>query len=86
MFCCSKLYDSILFCCLKIVMIYVVLLFKGRDEQKQQAGAGCGKELALDEKITAASERKKGFCPPTSQHAPPPAAATVHNRPHAQGR
>ncbi|XP_066309620.1 auxin-responsive protein IAA6-like isoform X2 [Miscanthus floridulus] len=57
---------------------------EGRDEQKQQAGAGCGNELALDEKIPAASERKKGFCPPTSQHAPP--AATVHNRPHAQGR
>jgi auxin-responsive protein IAA len=56
-------------------MIYFVLLFKGRDEQKQQAGAGCGNELALDEKITAASDRKKGFCPPTS-----------HNRPHAQGR
>ncbi|KAG0539338.1 hypothetical protein BDA96_03G314500 [Sorghum bicolor] len=59
---------------------------EGRDEQKQQAGAGCGKELALDQKMTAASERKKGFCPPTSQHAPPPAAATVHDRPHAQGR
>lgn len=69
---------------MKIVMIYFVLLFKGRDKHKQQAGAGCEKGLALGEKITATSEREKGFCQPKSQHAPP--AATVHNRQHAQGR
>ncbi|KAJ1285327.1 hypothetical protein BS78_03G271300 [Paspalum vaginatum] len=54
---------------------------EGCDEQKQQAGAGRGNELAM-EKIRTASERKKGCCPPTSQHAP----ATVRSRPHAQGR
>lgn len=57
---------------------------EGRDERmEQQAGAGCGNELALDEKTAAAaaSERQKGSCcPPTPQHGPP--AATVHSGAH----
>ncbi|CAO2182941.1 unnamed protein product [Urochloa humidicola] len=48
---------------------------EGCDEQKQQARTGCGNELA--------PEQKKGCCPPPS-HAPP--AASVRNRPQAQGR
>ncbi|CAL4954638.1 unnamed protein product [Urochloa decumbens] len=56
---------------------------EGCDEQKQQARAGCGNELAPEQKIIAVSERKKGCCPPPS-HAPP--AASVRNRPQAQGR
>ncbi|WVZ68887.1 hypothetical protein U9M48_017765 [Paspalum notatum var. saurae] len=55
---------------------------EGCDGQKQQAGAGCGNELAL-ENLTTASERKKGCCAPTPPHAPP---ATVRSRPQAQGR
>ncbi|OEL20029.1 Auxin-responsive protein IAA6 [Dichanthelium oligosanthes] len=56
---------------------------EGCDEQKQQVRAGCGNELAPEQKIVAASERKKGCCQPPS-HAPP--AASVRNRPQAQGR
>ncbi|XP_062220739.1 auxin-responsive protein IAA6-like isoform X2 [Phragmites australis] len=59
---------------------------KGCNEQKQQVRAGCGNKLALEEKIAAMSERKKGCCPRPS-HAPP--AASVRNsgnRPQAQGR
>ncbi|PAN28603.1 hypothetical protein PAHAL_5G165000 [Panicum hallii] len=56
---------------------------EGCDKQKQQARAGCGNELALEQKIAVVSERKKGCCAPPS-HAPP--AASVRNRPQAQGR
>ncbi|CAO2178329.1 unnamed protein product [Urochloa humidicola] len=56
---------------------------EGCDEQKQQARAGCGNELAPEQKIQAVSEREKGCCPPPS-HAPP--APSVRNRPQAQGR
>ncbi|CAO1945016.1 unnamed protein product [Urochloa humidicola] len=56
---------------------------EGCDEQKQQVRAGCANELAPEQKILAVSERKKGCCPPPS-HAPP--AASVRNRPQAQGR
>jgi len=56
---------------------------EGCDEQKQQARAGCGNELTLEQKIAVVSERKKGCCAPPS-HAPP--AASGRNRPQAQGR
>lgn len=60
---------------------------EGYNEQKQQARAGCGKELAVEEKMAAVSERKKGCCPPPPSHAPPAAPArSSDNRPQAQGR
>uniref|UniRef100_A0A0E0JIH7 Uncharacterized protein n=1 Tax=Oryza punctata TaxID=4537 RepID=A0A0E0JIH7_ORYPU len=55
---------------------------EGYNDQKQQARAGCGKELAVEEMIAA--ERKKGCCPP-----PPPShgapATPARNRPQTQG-
>uniref|UniRef100_A0ACD5VV76 Uncharacterized protein n=1 Tax=Avena sativa TaxID=4498 RepID=A0ACD5VV76_AVESA len=54
-------------------------------EQKQQARAACGKELAGEENIAAFSERKKGGCPPPPSHAPP-SATPARNRPQARGR
>ncbi|CAM0882789.1 unnamed protein product [Alopecurus aequalis] len=53
-------------------------------EQKQQARAACGKELAAEENTAAVSERKKGCCPPPPSHAPP--ATPAHNSPQARGR
>ncbi|KAM0827503.1 hypothetical protein ACQ4PT_068161 [Festuca glaucescens] len=57
-------------------------------EQKQQARAACGKELAGEENTAAVSERKKGCCPPPPSHAPPSAtpARNSGNRPQARGR
>ncbi|NP_001384955.1 auxin-responsive protein IAA6 isoform X1 [Oryza sativa Japonica Group] len=58
---------------------------EGYNDQKQQARAGCGKELAVEEMIAAVSERKKGCCPPP----PPPhgaPATPARNRPQTQGR
>ncbi|KAF8751398.1 hypothetical protein HU200_012072 [Digitaria exilis] len=56
---------------------------EGCDEQKQQARAGFGNKLALEQKIVAVSEKEKGCCPPPSYS---PIAASVRNRPQAQGR
>ncbi|KAK3165395.1 hypothetical protein QOZ80_1AG0032640 [Eleusine coracana subsp. coracana] len=50
---------------------------EGRNGQTQQPIAGCGDELTLEEKIAAASERKKGCCPAPPSHAP--TAPSVHN-------
>lgn len=59
-------------------------------EQKQQARAACGKELAVEENTAAAAvgERKKGCCPPPPPaHAPPATPArNIGNRPQARGR
>ncbi|KAM0863517.1 hypothetical protein ACQ4PT_044535 [Festuca glaucescens] len=57
-------------------------------EQKQQARAACGKELAGEENTAAVSERKKGCCHPPPSHAPPSAtpARNSGNRPQARGR
>ncbi|TVU35159.1 hypothetical protein EJB05_17035 [Eragrostis curvula] len=60
---------------------------EGRNEQKQQLRARCGDELALEEKIAAASERNKGCCTPPSSHAPTtPSVRNGGKRPQAQGR
>ncbi|KAK3161895.1 hypothetical protein QOZ80_1BG0082820 [Eleusine coracana subsp. coracana] len=62
---------------------------EGRNGQTQQPIAGCGNELALEEKIAAASERKKGCCPEPAPPSHAPTAPSVHNssnRLQAQGR
>ncbi|XP_006644687.1 auxin-responsive protein IAA6-like isoform X2 [Oryza brachyantha] len=58
---------------------------EGYNDQKQQARAGCGKELAVEEIIAAVNERKKGCCPPPPSHGAP-AIIPARNRPQAQGR
>uniref|UniRef100_A0A0D9V5G8 Auxin-responsive protein n=1 Tax=Leersia perrieri TaxID=77586 RepID=A0A0D9V5G8_9ORYZ len=61
---------------------------EGYNGQKQQARAGCGKELAVEEIIAAVSERK-GCCPcppPPSHGAPATPARNSGNRPQPQGR
>ncbi|KAL5220908.1 hypothetical protein ABZP36_025621 [Zizania latifolia] len=65
----------------------VVTKREGYNDQKQQARAGCGKELALEEMIAAVSERKKGCCPPPPSHGVPAIPArNSGNRPQTQGR
>ncbi|KAL6616044.1 hypothetical protein ACP70R_038314 [Stipagrostis hirtigluma subsp. patula] len=58
---------------------------EGCNEQKQQARAGCANELALEEKIAAASEIKKGCCP-QSHDCPVAPIRNSSNRPQTHGR